>query len=161
LPSECLVHLIREAIRRRDDAARDALRPLLFARCEAHLNAKIDGQIAGAVELRADILGDFAEFLAIDGSPDDRHELDFFEVRFNRAFATFRITRVRSELSHLNNQTPLPEPSDEIALIEREMGDEVLARLPPPRSSEISLRFLPAVSFAWSCGEEAAGILAT
>ena len=129
LPSECLVHLVREAIRRRDDAARDALLPLLLARCEANLNAKVDGQIAGAVELREDILGDFAELFAIDGSPDDHHELDFFEVRFNMAFATFRITRVRSEFSHLNSQVPLPEPSDEIALIEQELVDEVLAKL--------------------------------
>jgi hypothetical protein len=129
LPSECLVHLIREAIRRRDAAARDSLLPLLLARCEANLNAKVDGQIAGAVELREDILGDFAELFAIDGSPEDPHELDFFEVRFNRAFFTFRSTRVRSELAHLNSQTPLPEPSDEIALIEQELDDEVLARL--------------------------------
>ena len=86
LPSECLVHLIREARRRGDDAARDALLPLLLARCEANVNAKVDGQIAGAVQLREDILGDFAELFAIDGAPDDHHELDFFEVRFNKAF---------------------------------------------------------------------------
>ena len=47
LPSECLLHLIREARRRHDDAARDALLPLLLARCEANLNAKVDGQIPG------------------------------------------------------------------------------------------------------------------
>lgn len=115
LPSECLVHRIREARRRGDDAARDALLPLLLARCEANLNAKVDGQIAGAVELKEDILGDFAELFAIDGTPDDRHELDFFEVRFNRAFFTFRATRVRAEIAHLNSQTSLPEPSEEIA----------------------------------------------
>lgn len=129
LPSECLLHLIREVRRRQDDAARDALLPLLLARVEANLNAKVDGQIPGAVELREDILGDFAELFAIDGSPDDHHELDFFEVRFNMAFFTFRATRVRSELVRLSSQTPLPEPSDEIELIERELDDEVLARL--------------------------------
>lgn len=129
LPSECLLHLIREATRRHDDAARDALLPLLLARCEANLNAKVDGQIPGAVELREDILGDFAELFAIDGSPDDRHELDFFEVRFNRAFFTFRATRVRSDLARLGSETPLPEPNDEIELIEQELDDEVLARL--------------------------------
>ena len=78
------------------------------------LTPRWTGRSPGAVELREDILGDFAELFAIDGSPDDRHELDFFEVRFNRAFFTFRATRVRSELAHLNSQTPLPEPSDEI-----------------------------------------------
>lgn len=109
LPSECPVHLIRKTNRRRDDAARDEILPLLLARCAANLNAKVDGQIAGAVELREDILGDFAELIAIDGSPEDRHELDFFEVRFNKAFFVFRATRVRSELAHLNSQTPLPE----------------------------------------------------
>jgi len=129
LPSECLLHLVREARRRHDDAARDALLLLLLARVEANLNAKVDGQIPGAVELREDILGDFAELFAIDGSPNDRHELDFFEVRFNRAFFTFRATRARSELARLSSQTPLPEPSDEIELIEQELDDEVLARL--------------------------------
>ena len=80
LRSECLVHLIRDATRRGDDAGRDALLRLLLARCEANLNAKVDGRIPGAVELREDILGDFAELFAIDGSRNDRHELDFFEV---------------------------------------------------------------------------------
>jgi len=129
LPSECLVHLVREARRCGDAAARDSLLSLLLARCEANLNAKVDGQIAGAVELREDILGDFAELFAIDGTPDDHHELDFFEVRFNKAFFIFRATRVRTELAHLNSLTPLPEPSDEIILTEQELDDEVLARL--------------------------------
>jgi hypothetical protein len=129
LPSECLVHLIREAQQRNDDRARDALLPLLLARCEAILNVKVDGSIPGAVELREDILGDFAELFAIDGTPEDSHELDFFEVRFNRAFFTFRITRVRPELTHQNSQVPLPEPSDEIKLIEQELDNEVAARL--------------------------------
>jgi hypothetical protein len=129
LPSECLVHLIRDAKRNGKDRARDTLLPLLLARCEANLDAKVEGQIAGAVQLREDILGDFAELFAIDGSAEDAHELDFFEVRFNRAFFTFRATRVRSELAHLNSQTPLPEPSEEITLIEQELDDEVLARL--------------------------------
>jgi hypothetical protein len=129
LRSECLVHLIRDARRRSDDPARDALLPLLLARCKANLNAKVDGQIPGAVELREDILGDFAELFAIDGSTDDRHELDFFEVRFNRAFFTFRATRVRSELLRLNSQAPLPEPSDETTLIEKELENEVVVRL--------------------------------
>jgi hypothetical protein len=114
LPSECLIHLVREAKRRGDDAARDQLLPLL---------------LAGAVQLREDILGDFAELFAIDGSPEDRHELDFFEVRFNKAFFVFRATRVRTELAQINSQTPLPEPSDEITLIEQELDDEVLARM--------------------------------
>lgn len=52
LPSECLVHLIREARRRGDDAARDKLLPLLLARCEANLNAKVDGQISGLSQAR-------------------------------------------------------------------------------------------------------------
>jgi hypothetical protein len=90
LPSECLVHLIREAKRRGDDAARDALLPLPLARCDANLNAKVDGQIAGAVQLREDILGDFAELLAIDGSAEDRHELDFFEVTEGRVVSLGR-----------------------------------------------------------------------
>lgn len=130
LSSECLLHLIREAGRRGDDAARDALLPLLLARCTINLYAKVDGAIAGAPQLREDILGEFAELFAIDGSPLDRHELDFFEVRFNMGFARFRISRVRAALSLQNNQAPWPEdlPANDVTA-ERELDDEVLARI--------------------------------
>lgn len=110
LHSECLVHLIRDASRTGNEKARDMLLPLLFARCVTILISKVpDSRIATAPQLREDILGDFAELFGIDGSIQDRHELDFYEVRFNLAFRTFRITRVRTELERLNNTGDLPD----------------------------------------------------
>jgi hypothetical protein len=125
LPSECLVHLIREARRRGDDRARDTLLPLLFARCTVHLISKVDSNIPTAPQLREDILGDFAELFAIDGSPQDRHELDFFEARFNLAFRNFRVTRVRPELDRLNTTQAIPDP----AFADVPIDEEVVARL--------------------------------
>lgn len=54
LPSECLLHLIRNARRRDDEAAYNALLPLLLARCEANLNSHVASTIPGAGELRRD-----------------------------------------------------------------------------------------------------------
>lgn len=54
LPSECLLHLIRNARRRDDEAAYNALLPLLLARCEANLNSHVASTIPGARELRRD-----------------------------------------------------------------------------------------------------------
>lgn len=103
--------------------------PLLLARCEAILNAKITGSISGAVQLRKDILGDFSELFAIDGSAEDEHELDFYEICFNLAFASFRITRLRPALAYENSRKDWPEPSDEIELIDEELDNEVVARI--------------------------------
>jgi RNA polymerase sigma factor (sigma-70 family) len=130
LPSECLIHLIRDARWRDDKTAMNTLLPPLLDRCEANLKSKVpDGQIATAADLREQILGDFAELFAVDGSPHDRYQLDFFEIRFNMAFARFRITRVRAELSRLGLFVQLPEEFDDVAAKESRAGSDVLARL--------------------------------
>jgi hypothetical protein len=126
LPSECLVHLIREARRNGQEEAQNKLLVRLLERCAAILISRVpDSGIATARQLREDILGDFAELFGIDGSLQDRHELDFYEVRFNRAFYTFRITRFRPELDRLNSTRALPDPASPDVPID----GEVLARL--------------------------------
>jgi RNA polymerase sigma factor (sigma-70 family) len=129
MPSECLLHLIRAAHRRGDDRARDSLLPLLFARCEANLNSKVASTIPGAVELRREILADFAELIAIDGTAEDTHKLDYFEIRFNGAFAAFRKTRVRDELGYQKRHPQPPESFDEAETVEQELENEFIARL--------------------------------
>ena len=111
LPSECLVHVVRQARRNGDEAAAAQLLPLLLDRCNSILLSKVASSLSGAAELREDILGEFSELFALDGSPQDRHQLDFFEVRFNNAFATFRITRVRQELRRIKRTDTLPDDS--------------------------------------------------
>jgi hypothetical protein len=129
MPSECLLHLIRKARRADDERAYGALIPLVLARCEANLNKYVAPELPGAVELRKDILGDFAELLAIDGTPEDNHQLDYFEIRFNGGFAAFRKTRVRDELVFQNRHLPVPESFPESDSVEQELADDFIARL--------------------------------
>ena len=91
MPTECLLHLVRTALRNNDEKMRDALVPHLFARCHANLCAKLPK----APDLREEVSGLFAELLAEDGAPGGLKELDFFEVRFNAAFAALRTDAVR------------------------------------------------------------------
>jgi hypothetical protein len=107
LPSECLVHLIRNAMRQSNaeathNSVANALLPFLLKRCEANLKAKVSSQIATAEDLRADILAAFAVLFAEDLAPDADRKLDFYEVKFNRAFRFFRIDAVRAELRRIN-----------------------------------------------------------
>ena len=100
LSSECLVHLTRQAIRTDDGTAYNALLPLLLERCRANLNKYVVASVPNAEHLRETILCDFAALFAMDGTVDDKFwALDFFECRFNLAFASFRQTRVTCSFS--------------------------------------------------------------
>ena len=124
LRSECLVHLIREAIRTGDSDRSHLVLPVLLLRCQAILKNKIpDSDFFDAESLREEVLGQFGEMLANANS----EELDFYECRFNYAFRTFRIDLVNGEVDRLKETTPFPSPSGG----ELEEGDEedVLARL--------------------------------
>jgi DNA-directed RNA polymerase specialized sigma24 family protein len=91
LPSECLLHLVREARLTGDKRRVDRLLPFLFTRCEALLKAAIrDGSRPDAEGLREQVLGAFSELLAKVGTDRDTAELDFYEIRFNQAFAALR-----------------------------------------------------------------------
>jgi hypothetical protein len=127
LPSECLVHLIRDAHRGGDDRKRDALLRLLFERCHAVLNKKVDRDIPNAVTLRKEILNAFGALFAIDGSAQDTLALDHFEVRFNQAFHRFRIIRLRPVLARLGKQVEIPDSAGDA--IEHELDNEVLAKI--------------------------------
>ena len=119
-------------MRRRDDErAFNSLLPLLLARCEANLNARVDSKLRQAPQLRKEILGDFAEFIAIDGA-----NLDFFEIRFHKAFATFRDTRVRKEQTYQHSQTTMPEIPDGIETVEQELESEIIGRLADLQSDD-------------------------
>lgn len=128
LPSEALVHLIREARRQNDDATFNALLPPLLTRCEANLNGTLrDDRAPNAADLREEVLSQFAELFASDGTGEHLDELDFFEVRFNSAFAALRIDLVRAEARRVGRQAPLP---DGVEKGEPTSEDEAFARLP-------------------------------
>jgi DNA-directed RNA polymerase specialized sigma24 family protein len=131
MPSECLVHLIREARRRDDEEMMNVLLLPLLARCEANLKTKVpNGGIAKAADVREDILSEFSVLFAEDGSPGHLDELDYYECRFNAAFRCLRIDIVRRELARERQRARrlVPVPTEDEAPDNSE-DDEVLARI--------------------------------
>ena len=118
LPSECLVHLIRKAHWDRHETIRDQLLAILLGRCEATLAATLpDGRVPNAAYVRDEALGRLGELFAEDGTGENPDELDYFEVRFNAAFAALRTDLVRAEVRALRRSSPAPD-------------DEAIARRP-------------------------------
>ena len=69
LRSETLVHLVRHGRRTGDQGLISLVLPVLLARCEANLIVKVpDGQLPEAATVREDILGEFSELFASDGT---------------------------------------------------------------------------------------------
>ena len=127
LRSETLVHLVRHGRRTGDQGLISLVLPVLLARCEANLIVKVpDGQLPEAATVREDILGEFSEMFASDGTGKNPDELDFYECKFNRAFRFFRIDIVRRETGRLKHLAPTPDPDEEG---EPEPHDEVFARV--------------------------------
>lgn len=128
LPSECLVHLIRDAIRRGEDRIARVLMPQLLKRAEANLERTVpDGRMRDAESVRHEILSNLAMMFTQDGTGGHEDELDFYECKFLRALRFLRIDQVRKALSKRKELTDLPEADDG----EGEAGfdDEMLARL--------------------------------
>ena len=126
LRSECLVHLFRDALRRKDDHRWNTVLPVLLGRCEAILKAKISDQLPNAERLREDVLSEFSELLANDGTGERPDELDFYECRFNLAFRTLRIDAVRQEIDQVERTAELPDHREGGEL---EADEEVFARI--------------------------------
>jgi len=128
LPRECLLHLIRDAIRRDDQPLARALVPPLVKRCEANLHKTVpDGRMRNAEAVREQILSAFGLMLAEDGMEGHEDELDYFECSFGRAFRALRIDYVRREISDRAELVDLPEAFDEEG--EPAFDDEELGRL--------------------------------
>lgn len=128
LPSECLVHLLRDAIRRGDDRIARVLMPPLLKRVEANLLRTVpDSRMRDAESVRQEILSDLAMMFTQDGTEGHEHELDFYECKFLRALRFFRIDHVRKTLSERKNLVDLPETTD--GQSESAFDDEMLARL--------------------------------
>jgi hypothetical protein len=158
LTSECLVHLIRDSIRRTDLAMQSTLLPILLSRCEANLRAKIPRSVPNAVHLRDEVLGEFALVLAKDGSTEDTDELDFYECKFNHAFRTLRISVLRRERDKTDGVVALSDvagkPDEDVARrIEAALRspatqadglllDERLDALPPDERKAVVLHFV-------------------
>ncbi len=87
MPSECLVYLIRAAVREGRHDWVDELAPRLLGRCERSLQRSIRGfDTVGEEEAREETLGRLAVLLVEPGNG-----ADFFEVRFDLALKRLRI----------------------------------------------------------------------
>jgi RNA polymerase sigma factor (sigma-70 family) len=117
LPSECLVHLIRNALRQSNgppthNTVAHSLLPFLLKRCEANLATKVSNTIPNAKELREEITSNFAVMFANDLTPEGCPQLDFYEVKFNRVFRLRRIDAVRAALKHINRIAAGPKKDE-------------------------------------------------
>ena len=122
--SECLVYLIRDALRNNNDAVFNTVLPVLLTRCNTVLLSNIKvGNLPTAVDVREEVMGQFGELLASDGTEGNRDELDYFECRFNRSFYTFYTDLVRSEKARLK---PLVFLSDNVDGMESSPSFEVI-----------------------------------
>jgi len=127
LPSECLVHLLRDAIRRGDDRIARVLMPQLLRRAEDNLKLTVpNGRMRDAESVRHDILSDLAMMFTQDGTEGHEDELDFYECRFGRALRFLRIDRVRKSVAARRQLTDLPQNEGRDAPA---FDDEMLARL--------------------------------
>ena len=109
LPTECRGYLVREALSARDDQTLNDLTPFLFGRCAVILRSKHGKNRDFQEEIRSR----FAELLAEDAGEGTSNELDFFEVRFNRAFKAMRIDLIREEVKRRAVFKPLAEELSE------------------------------------------------
>lgn len=128
LPSECIVHLIREAVRRKDDPVATVLVGALLKRCEANLEVTVpDRRLRNAAATREETIDALTIMIAEDGQAGHDSDLDYFECSFAHAFRTLRISRVRAELSYRKDLVELPESEDEDG--DASFDADVLARL--------------------------------
>lgn len=110
---ECLVHIIRSAHREGNERLRDQVLAALFRRCRMILLATLpDSRIANARDLRDDVISELGKRFARDGSGEKPDLLDFFEIRFEDAFAKLRIDIVRPELRRARATVSLPVTDD-------------------------------------------------
>jgi hypothetical protein len=96
VPSEALVYFLRRAWKEDGGHADfEKVFRILMKRVEQSLCSVIsDSRMVGARGIREEILGRFAELIAEDCKSHDT-TLDFYEIRFDMAFACFRISALR------------------------------------------------------------------
>jgi len=156
LRKEVLVHLIRDAKRADDQPTLAKLFTILARRCDAILMSKVPEAYPHAADIRADTLAELSELIATDGTAKDVHKLDFFEVRFERAFLMLRrdverryLRRDRHEAVDASLDDPERESIEDAAPVDGEQEPTVVTdeqmrlfnRLPADDRKLLLLRF--------------------
>lgn len=155
LRSECLVHLIRQALAVDNSERYNRVLPVLLRRCERILYSKVSDRIVhDAQGLREEILQDFSELFIVDLRDPSNSKLDMFECKFNLAFRTMRLDRLEKARNHSDHFKDPPQeradgsyqnngsnsaqistegwtlPLQDSAIMSRELYEAILA-LPP------------------------------
>lgn len=139
LAPEVLVHLIRHALRSNNDSLASALLARLGARCARLLKRRVpDTNAYDAHDIREEVLSQLYELFADDVAHPDKAPLDFYEVRFNMAFATLRAGIIREALRQQKRSVPVSVPvgTDEET---DDDGGELLDPKDPSESADVVL----------------------
>lgn len=100
LSPECLVHLFREFKLSDKDDCLNAVTKVLLRRCEKQLQGKFrDLPPAEAGDLRQQVMDAFVDVLVSSGEGENPDKLDYYEVRFNKAFQTLYLRQRRKYLA--------------------------------------------------------------
>ncbi|MBR1256411.1 hypothetical protein JQ634_22230 [Bradyrhizobium sp. AUGA SZCCT0240] len=113
MPTECLLHLVREARITGNKRSVDRLLPSLLNRCERRLKRTIPDSWPDAEGLREELLQLFCELLARAGTNHDATALDIFECKFNKGLATLRYKRLRKDANRTKRFVHLRDEKDE------------------------------------------------
>jgi hypothetical protein len=129
LAMEVLVHLIRHALRMQDSATVNALLPCFGDRCAHLLKRRVSKTaVFNADDVREETVSRIYELFADDLKDPDEGTLDYYEVRFDSAFATLRANVIREATAHA---TPL------VSLTGTEATDETEGA-PPAELQELA-----------------------
>lgn len=112
LPKEALVHLIRDAKRADDQGTLTKLFTILARRCEPILAAQVPDSYPHAQDIRADTLSKLGKLIAEDETGKDPYRLDFFEVRFERAYLLLWQTIARAYLRRKEHEVVAADPDN-------------------------------------------------
>lgn len=113
VPSEVLMYFLRRAWAEGAREDFEKIFRMLLKRVEQSLCSVIsDSRMGGARGIREEIMGRFAERIAKDCS-GRAGLLDFFEIRFDQAFAAFRTSALRQIGPASVDTVPLSVDSDE------------------------------------------------
>lgn len=121
VPYEVLIYFLRASWREGKKDEFKQIFDILFARIESTLKSIInDGTMENASEIRKEIQGEFAVRIARD-CQTQAGTLDFYEIRFNKAFAALRISTLRKIGPKTNQSVPLTLEEGESAEISPEV----------------------------------------
>jgi hypothetical protein len=125
VPSEVLVHLLRNASIGLDTIQLKVVFDILVSRVQSILWSKVDDQqYDHAFHLREEILGELIELIARDRS-EQGTMLDYYEVNFNHAFKCLRVSYLRKSCLANVKSVPLTVEYDEVI----DISPEVEARM--------------------------------